>query len=242
MDIAAQLIPIDDINELNNDDSLYSVQSQSDPNTAYLVDFGDNYTCDCLSFPLISYCKHLAAIHFHFSEIVDIQPPETISTPPTHAHHSTVVSTGLLQLFPGPNNAGDTDKPEMASLNTIATKLEHLAARLHLLPHNHPPDEFQVLDSVLDNALFNTPRRHIVLPKLKRVTPNTRSKWKGPNGTQGHMGADVKGKKKRLHMDAYSGHQKPGIKVHTRETEPKKRKVEAATKTRYAIIDYRPIN
>lgn len=35
-------------------------------------------------------------------------------------------------------------------------------------------------------------------------------------------------------MDAYGEHQKPGITVHARETELKKPKVEAATKTRCA--------
>ena len=45
-------------------------------------------------------------------------------------------------------------------------------------------------------------------------------------GAKRHMGADVKTKKKRLHTDPYSGHQKPGIKGHAAEPEPKKPKIE----------------
>ena len=47
MDIAGQLISVDDIDELDDNDGLYSVLSQSDPNIAYLVNFNDSYTCDC---------------------------------------------------------------------------------------------------------------------------------------------------------------------------------------------------
>lgn len=38
----------------------------------YSVDV-DNYTCDCESYPLVSYCKHLAAVQIHFFEDFDVQ-------------------------------------------------------------------------------------------------------------------------------------------------------------------------
>ena len=175
-------LPIDNIDEFNDDDGMYSVLSQSNPNIAYLVNFNDDYTCDCPSFPLIRYCKHLAAIHFHFYKVLDTQPSETLFAPSTHVHQST----GLLQPVFASNSVQETNKPETASLDTIATNLERLVARIRLLPHGHSPAGLQALNSMLDRALFETPRRQI-LPTPQRVAPNTGSEWKGPNGTWGRM-------------------------------------------------------
>ena len=166
MDIAGQLVPIDNIDELNDDDGMYSVLSQSNSNITYLVNFNNNYTCDCPSFLLICYCKHLTAIHFHFYKVLDTQPLQTLFAPSTHIHQSVGASTGLLQLVSGSNSTQETNKPETASLDTIATNLERLAARLCLLPHGHSPDGLQALNSMLDHASFKTPC-HQILPTLK---------------------------------------------------------------------------
>ena len=67
VDAAAQTFPLTNITELEVDDELgqFSVQSQSDPSISYHVDI-ETYVCDCPSWPLIFYCKHLAAIQLHF--------------------------------------------------------------------------------------------------------------------------------------------------------------------------------
>ena len=42
----------------------------------------DNYTCNCDSYPSISYCKHLCAMQFLFLESVDAQPFISLDTQP----------------------------------------------------------------------------------------------------------------------------------------------------------------
>lgn len=232
METAGKLIPINDIKELENndgDDGMYSVQSQSNPNAVYILDFND-YSCDCSSFPSICFCKHLAAIQHHFFEILDIQPLQSLFALRIHPPQSIESSLSFPQLVPGSTHVQITEKAQIASLDDIASKLERLAARIRTLPSDHSASGLQALNCKLNDALHETPRRQL-LPVPKRIAPNTGSEWKGPNGTQGRMGANVKGTIKRKHKDPYSGHQKPGIKGQAGESEPKKAKTEA---TRYA--------
>jgi hypothetical protein len=49
------------------DGEQYSVQSQSDLSKVYNVDIS-TYTCTCLDFPLISYCKHVCAVQRLFND------------------------------------------------------------------------------------------------------------------------------------------------------------------------------
>jgi hypothetical protein len=48
-------------------DSMYTVTSESQPGRVHDVDI-DAYSCSCLDFPLISFCKHVAAVQRLFDE------------------------------------------------------------------------------------------------------------------------------------------------------------------------------
>lgn len=68
IEATSHFIKIDNVEEVIQG-SHYTVHSQSHPDKHYNVDM-DSYTCNCEYFPLISYCKHLAAIQLLFSEDV----------------------------------------------------------------------------------------------------------------------------------------------------------------------------
>jgi hypothetical protein len=52
------------------EDTKYLVLSQSSPSKFYEVNI-NTYTCDCLDFPLIAYCKHICAVQQLFDEASD---------------------------------------------------------------------------------------------------------------------------------------------------------------------------
>ncbi|KAJ7282530.1 hypothetical protein C8J57DRAFT_1554562 [Mycena rebaudengoi] len=69
----------DDIQQIS--DSKYLVPSQSNPSKLYEVNL-DAYTCQCLDYPLISYCKHLCAVQELFDE--PGSPSDDIHPLPSH--------------------------------------------------------------------------------------------------------------------------------------------------------------
>ncbi|KAJ7758830.1 hypothetical protein DFH07DRAFT_725533, partial [Mycena maculata] len=48
-------------------EAVYCVRSQSDPSQVYSVDV-EAYSCDCLPFPLIDFCKHICAVQRIFPD------------------------------------------------------------------------------------------------------------------------------------------------------------------------------
>ena len=67
----SQKIPKSDIEHLN--DGHYRIHSQSDPQLSYNVHL-DSSSCDCPSFPLLSFCKHIIATQLHFPLACTIIP------------------------------------------------------------------------------------------------------------------------------------------------------------------------
>src|ERR1700720_1966536 len=112
----------------------------------------------------------------------------------------------------------------MVSISTITTKLESLAARTRLLPPSHSSEMLLALDHMLDVALSEVVQVQ-VLPKQVKIAPNTKSKWRGPNGTLGHMGAERKRKASSLNTDPYGGGERSGKKA---KADPKKASKRAA--------------
>jgi len=200
---ATPSFPLDNITEYEIDDEpgQFAVQSLSNPNITYHVDL-EAYTCECASYSLIFYCKHLAAVQFHFHEELDLLLMDslftTVSNPPTSSG-----SSNDLADFKRPN-------PDLAILAGIPSKLQRLAIRSQLSPPQHMSDSLQQLDHLLDLLLAGSPQPQ-VLPKPKKVAPNQGS-W---SETASVMGAKTKTKRKTMHTDPYSGGQGSGKKAKT---------------------------
>lgn len=192
----------DHITEVD-DEGQYTVQSQTTKGRSYSVNI-EQYTCDCDSYPLVSYCKHLAAVQIHYTEGFDIQqiglqfvsvankyssPSAGLSKAPTHA--------------PDPNTT-----PDDLLLASVTEKLQRLTVRTRLSPPHHISESFRQLNDLLDRVLAECEQPQ-VLPKQKKVPPNQRS-W--PE-TAKVMGAAVKSKRKNAHPDPYSGGERSAKKA-----------------------------
>lgn len=193
MDIAGQLIPIEDIDKLDDVGGMYCVISQSDQHMAYMVNFDDDYSCDCPSFPLMLYCKHLAAIHFHFYELLDIQPLELLLAPAIRTQHSIQSAANNSEHIAGSN----TVQPMDTSLRTIAGKLERLAAHLYRLPLGHPTaNVLQNLDHALDGFTQNPLAPHPAAAEvycIKHRIRMERAKWYTTTYGGGHEREEEEG-------------------------------------------------
>ena len=75
IDVVAPSFPLDHITEYEIDDEpgQFAVQLQSNPNITYHVNIEAN-TCECASYSLIFYCKHLAIVQLHFYEELNLLP------------------------------------------------------------------------------------------------------------------------------------------------------------------------
>jgi hypothetical protein len=238
VDAAAQTFPLTNITELEVDDEpgQFSVQSQSDPSISYHVDI-ETYVCDCPSWPLIFYCKHLAAVQFHFYDDDDDLPTiDTLYTRAGTANHAAPSTTQeqepMLPHFLLPN-------PDMAILASIPHKLQSLALRTHLSPPQHLSDDLRELAGLLDHLLVECAQPQ-VLPKPKKVAPNKHSGWRDTTQSMGAISAPIKAKHKTMHTDPYAGGQGSGrkAKVDARAPLAKKSRYDCYTCFPHALTDY----
>ena len=200
----ACIFPLDNIEEVKDEPGVFIVKSQSTPDVFYRVDLKSG-TCKCCSFPLIKCCKHLAAIHHHFYEDLNIKLLKSLFlnsvTPPiqpTTPEHAAITTHAL----------NDTKDAKFSILAAIPKKLHKLAVCTQLTPsHTLSPTLLQ-LDSILDELLSDYSGDDILsLPK--KVAPNTGS-W---HKTEAIMGTKLKSKCKSAHTDTYSGEQASGKKA-----------------------------
>lgn len=202
---AAPSFPVDNITDYEIDDEpgQFSVQSQSNPQITYHVDI-EAYTCNCPSYSLIFYCKHLAAVQLHFYEELDLLPIASLFTSTGNSPASLTPSSHTTDSVLAEPNA------DLAILAGIPAKLQTLAVRTRLSPLHHMSDPLRQLDNLLDLLLAGSVQPQ-VLPKRKKVAPNQHS-W---SETASVMGANTKTKRKRAHTDPYSGGQGSGKKAKT---------------------------
>ncbi|KAJ7436515.1 hypothetical protein B0H11DRAFT_1754820 [Mycena galericulata] len=186
-------------------ESIYRVQSQSDPSHYYSVDI-EAYTCDCLSFPLIDFCKHIGAVQRLFPEVAQEVPVSSlgnVSAAPTSSDSDEDESGDEEDL----SQASITEDPRILDL---INSLQHLAVRTRLSPPSYFNDSLLVLKHAVDTVLDETSFADVeVLPARKKVAPNQGSDWRS---TQQVMGAPVKSKRKPKHTDPYSGGEQSGRK------------------------------
>lgn len=167
----AMLIPIDDIEE--SESQTFRVHSQTDRTRWYTVDL-ETYTCDssCESFPVIMFCKHIAAVQLHFEEAITQLHLSSIFTKPT---------TRPLQRYIDSHTPSAASPPQPTVLNVddiklaaLSNKLQQLAIRTHLQPPSHLSDTLRTLDSLL-NIVLSQVSDSGVLPKQKKIAPNQHS-------------------------------------------------------------------
>ena len=183
-----QKIPKSDIEHLN--DGHYHVHSQSDPQLSYNVHL-DSSSCDCPSFPLLSFCKHIIATQLHFPSACTIIPFPMAPDAAAPARSPPVLNTPLLDI----------------NINVHSHNIARIAHKmLSVASHGN-----QTLLAQLTPALFDLEAGldwALPLPKKVPVAPNQHS-W--PE-TAAVMGVRLKTKRK-MHMDPYSGGERSGKKA-----------------------------
>ncbi|KAJ7470044.1 hypothetical protein B0H11DRAFT_1731128 [Mycena galericulata] len=187
-------------------DEKYLVPSKSDPAKYYEVDV-EAYTCTCLDYPLISYCKHLCAVQELFDEPGG--PNDGVRSSPHIPSLSTSQdSTPAIDLAPTP-----CVKPR--PLTQIAEKLERLAGRLR---RHHKKDTdlrtLPALEAALDAMLLDTDDSS-VLPPAQYLPPNKTSAWAQ---TKEAMMPGVKTRKKATGDPSYGGGSASGSKAKRAKT------------------------
>ncbi|KAJ7618345.1 hypothetical protein DFH06DRAFT_1342620 [Mycena polygramma] len=196
-------------------DTKYSVRSKSDPSKQYEVDL-DTYTCTCLDYPLISFCKHLCAVQTLFEET-----PRVVAV-------LDIPSLAPIPLLPTPDvRTTSTPSPsappisKRRPLTVLAEKLERLAARLRRpLKKDSDALSFTDLETALDATLRDTDNG-AVLPSSQYLPPNKSSSW---SQTQQAMLPGIKMKKKPAGDPSYGAGASSGAKAKDKKSGAKKDK------------------
>jgi hypothetical protein len=206
---AAKQIPEEDIEEVNGGDSdLFNVKSQTTPNLVYSVDL-EAYDCTCPSFPRISSCKHILAVQHYFKELCE----------PIKATEYDIISAGTALPpvddandtpgIPEQTITNDTQAPAPSSSHIKDDLLHTLSTLVHrvsnLSPSKLDPNNTTTLHETIASFSRRLPTEAL-LPRAKHVAPNQHS-W--PE-TAAVMGVGVKGKKRTVHTDPYSGGERSG--------------------------------
>lgn len=208
-----QKIPKRDITP--DEDSIFRVQSQSDPNLTYRVDI-EAYDCSCPAFPLIRYCKHICAVQAHFPEDVKILPITALAIPfhlPNDEHSEVEEDdSDTTDDIPGAYIITHSDSDTFPDINVIGNvqqKLQSLSTRFLLDPPASASTALHAFSAALDDFIGSLhPSSCGVLPPKKKIAPNQHS-W---SETAAVMGVPVKSKK-RKHLDPYSGGERAGKKA-----------------------------
>jgi hypothetical protein len=172
------------------EDDKYLVPSLSNRSIVYDVDI-NTYTCTCMDFPLICFCKHLCAVQLFFDDhpIFDEQPDPTPITAPIAP---AFLPPALPIPAPTPNlfDLGASARPRPI-LTQLAEKMEVLAARFWRSNRKTLP--ISDLQCALDALMLVTDNSD-VLPTSTQVPRSS-----GWNNTQQAMmpGIKVKGLKRR---------------------------------------------
>ncbi|KAJ7713668.1 hypothetical protein B0H16DRAFT_1809600, partial [Mycena metata] len=160
-----------DIEDLG--DGNYRVRSQSDPSKFYDVDI-ETYSCTCLDFPLICFCKHICAVQRLFKEPGS---PSIRPDLPAPSFSSIQQQTGPVDSH-AQEEASNVALPKIGAFVFVAEKLERLAARLRKL--NKKDRELQALPELVDavDAMLIETDDGQVLPVSQKLPSNDKSSWK----------------------------------------------------------------
>ncbi|GJE88758.1 MULE and SWIM domain-containing protein [Phanerochaete sordida] len=180
-------------------EAVFSVASQSTPGTRYSVNL-DDYTCSCPAYPLVSFCKHIAAVQAYFPEdlpeaLFGVEIPHcTNGDRPSDAAQATqqplpAVSSPVLAPADHQNMQKST-----ALIQDLQRLMENLAAALQ--------------DVLGDTAGL--------LPPAMKIAPNQHS-W---TETAQTMIGQIKRTKRKI-TDAYAGGESSGKKAKSDAKKPR---------------------
>ena len=180
---SAQAISRDSMTPLG--DGKFHVVSQSIPGRNYLVDIRAA-TCDCLDFPRVRLCKHLAAVRGHISQSQDSQIQDPINT------------QIRSQLPPRDASSDDLSEEESqlprVSNSETGTQSGALPKRERLSPNRN-----LWRDTSRNMNVRISPRRR-QRPPTPPVLPNSTARHIGPSGKR----------KLPLYPDPYGGGEQSG--------------------------------
>ncbi|KAJ6592498.1 hypothetical protein B0H19DRAFT_921216 [Mycena capillaripes] len=189
----------------------YLVRSKSNPSRSYEVDLS-TYTCTCLDFPLICFCKHIAAVQAFYEEAVpavSVPGSDTCQDRQDAGDDTSSNDSSVSDLPQPPAVVG----PKPRVLTLLAEKLETLAARLRRprtkesdLPslsnlNTHLADMLKATDTgtVLPSAQYLRPniknltqRAARVMPRVKRKAQKTGDPAYGGGASSGLKAKKVK--------------------------------------------------
>ncbi|KAJ7846440.1 hypothetical protein B0H14DRAFT_2280555, partial [Mycena olivaceomarginata] len=196
------------------EDTRYLVRSKSNLSQSYLVDIS-TYTCTCLDFPLISFCKHIAAVQRLFNEIVHTVAFGSDTRQDDQGHLAASSDSDTVSI--ASNNSEDVPQPSASPapkrgvLTILVQKLETLAARLHR-PRTKASDlpTLSTFETHLEAMLTATDTGSI-LPTAQRVNSNVNG-WRSTQQSMGVM-PKAKTKARKAGDQAYRGGASSGLKV-----------------------------
>ena len=160
----------------------------------------DVYSCTCLSFPLIRFCKHVCAVQHFF------QDDDTVNSPHLDGDASPTPSSSLsdtpelLLDSPPTESLPGAFAQEIEEVQAIVQKLERTSAHLRRLTSTSIPFSLSALNTALDECLGHFPidRGTGVLPVRQKVPPKSRT-WVETMSVM----PNVKGRRKRGGDKAY---------------------------------------
>ena len=163
------------------------------------------YTCTCLDFPTIRFCKHICAVQTHYPTVhqfIDLNqdPQERLFD---YVSPSSTPTASLTIPLPIP-----TPSPAPSSL---VEDLERLAAKMRISPDHEPHPDLQVAVSRELSLLQGSTQ---LLPgRVPRIAPNQKS-WPETRAVMVRM-PPKKTKAKRTGDPAYGGGERSGKKAKT---------------------------
>jgi hypothetical protein len=178
---------------LDIEEGCYCMWSQSNHEKWFVVDLVACH-CDCPSFPLVSFCKHVAAVQRHFPESFN---PVPFDDTPQNAEEIAV----KLSSMPLPHDVVHFDARH--HFVRIGQKILDAASQAYETQPIHLTPVLLDLETNLDQA-----RSVSIMHKQLNIPPNQRS-W--PK-TATVMSAQPK-TKRRKHVDPYSRGEQSGKKA-----------------------------
>jgi hypothetical protein len=180
------------------EEAKYLVPSQSHASKTYEVDI-DSYTCTCLDFPLISFCKHIAAVQRLFNADTCETFEETTPCPaaPSPPSPPSVVDIAL------PPKA---KAPACKVLAVLLEQMEVLVARFRRSRQADFPS-IPMLTNAVAAMLLETDNSD-ALPCSRHVPSSS-----GWDTTQKAMMPGIKLKRKKAGDPAYAGGANSGAKA-----------------------------
>ncbi|KAJ7889204.1 hypothetical protein B0H13DRAFT_2341655 [Mycena leptocephala] len=176
-------------------DAKYLVRSKSNPFKIYEVDI-HAYTCNCLDYLLICYCKHICAVQALFDD--QDSPSDDAQAQPDSPN-----VPAFSALPPSVPSEAPAQNRKSNIITVVAEKLERLGARLCARRRNTPnlSDRLKDLEAAVDAMLLETDGDS-VLPSTQRLPPARQS-----------MLPDVKTRKTPVGDPSYGGGASSGSKA-----------------------------